>query len=100
MILLATLKASSPYKRRRSACRGLMSVGDGMSKVMAVLKGRIPRCGLWDSSRWSLSLCERLATAHGHLIGSWSTGLSVYLQVGTSEFGGHGDARFSGATRI
>ena len=46
MMLLTVSMASDPYKRNRSACRGVMSVGDGVSKVMAVLKGRIPRCGL------------------------------------------------------
>ena len=46
MILLTVSLASEPYKRNRSACRGVMSVGDGISEVMAVLKGRMPRRGL------------------------------------------------------
>ena len=75
-------------------------MGDGVSKVMAVLKGRIPRCGLWDSNRWSLSLCERLATAQGYHIISQMTDLSINLQVQTSSFGRHEDLRLSGAMRI
>ena len=61
-----------------------MSVGEGVSEVMAVLKGRMPRCGLWESNRWSLSLCERLATACGHLAEYSSTDPSLGLQLHTS----------------
>ncbi len=34
------------YKRKRSACRGVMSPGEIVKVVMAVLRARIPRRGL------------------------------------------------------